>query len=177
MCRFLLLPYISVTLRAPAAWDPVCFSRLPLAPISAKPRPLLGLLGHWDSERGSDLPMVTQQIGVWAGIGIQPEAFPPPDLCSWDPPPLVWVSLEDAMAPDPAGPSLISPAPLGPPNLGPRACQGWLEAWESGQSLFSLRPLRASSRAPCCPLSPFHSLESTLLGQTLWRFKNTDLQD
>lgn len=79
------------------------------------------------------------------------------------------------MAPDPAEPSLISPAPLGPPNSGLRACWDCLEAWESGQSQFSLRPLRASSKAPHCPLSRLLSLESFLLGQTFLNLKNTDL--
>lgn len=129
------------------------------APIPAESKHSLSKSGHWDAEREGDLPTVTQRTRVWAVAGTQ--AFC--QTC------VLWRSasrlgcLGPAMAPDPTKPSSFPPAPLGPPNSGLRACGGWPEAWESGQSRLSLRPLPASAWAP------YHAIPSPPpSGEQLW---------
>lgn len=113
----------------------------------------------------------------------QPEALLLPNTCSLEPLRPAWLPPEDAMTSDPAKPSPTPPVSLGPPNSGQRVHGGWLEAWESGQSLFSLRPLHAAPGAPHCPLPPLLLLESSSEGTAAHSFgadsprlKNIDFQ-
>ena len=94
-------------------------------------------LGHWDSERESELLVVTQRIkslGKDWEPGLLPLSLRPfhCQTCVLRSPCLQPGFPEDAMTSNPAKPASTPSAPLGPPNSGLRACGGWLEAWESG---------------------------------------------